>query len=107
MPDGSLQRHPNPGELGLVVEVANSSLELDRHQTAQIYARAGVRVYWIINLVDRVLEMYTEPSGPTDLPSYRQQQTYAANETVTLTLPGSDSIVIPVMELLPAAQKIA
>jgi Uma2 family endonuclease len=104
-PDDYMQAHPAPGDLALVLEVANSSLELDRHQKAQIYARAGVRVYWIVNLVDRILEVYTEPSGPTELPNYRQQQAYAANESVTLALPGTDAIVIPVAEMLPAAQK--
>lgn len=46
-----VQRHPQPHEVALVVEVANSSLSLDRAK-ATIYARANIPAYWIINLVE-------------------------------------------------------
>lgn len=45
----------------LVVEVADSSLKLDRVRKGELYARAGVTDYWIVNLVDEVLEVYGEP----------------------------------------------
>jgi|SRR5580765_4972052 len=45
----------------LVVEVAESSLSLDRQHKGSLYARAGVADYWILNLVARVLEIYREP----------------------------------------------
>jgi Uma2 family endonuclease len=49
----------------LVVEVAESSLRHDRLRKGSLYARAGVRDYWIVNLVDRALEVYREPTrGP-------------------------------------------
>jgi Uma2 family endonuclease len=47
----------------LVVEVADSSLNDDRMQ-ADIYGRAGVPAYWIINLIDRRVEVYSD-SGPS------------------------------------------
>jgi Uma2 family endonuclease len=53
-----------------VVEVAESSLRIDRELKASLYARGGVEDYWIVNLVDRVLEVHrdaapagTEPFG--------------------------------------------
>ena len=45
----------------LLVEVADSSLRKDRHKMATLYARNGVADYWIVNLVDRVLEVYRDP----------------------------------------------
>ena len=45
----------------LVVEVAESSLAFDRRHKGSLYARGGVQDYWIVNLVDRVLEIYREP----------------------------------------------
>ncbi len=45
----------------LVVEVADSSLALDRQHKGSLYARAGVIDYWILNLVDRVLEVHRRP----------------------------------------------
>ena len=54
-------RHPGPGDMALVVEVADSSLSRDRGLKLRIYAKAGVPVYWIVNLVDGLVEVYTEP----------------------------------------------
>ena len=45
----------------LVVEVAKTSLALDRVRKGGLYARAGIADYWIVNLVDEVLEVYREP----------------------------------------------
>ena len=52
----------HPGRPALVVEVAESSLAFDRRQKGSLYARGGVADYWILNLVDRVLEIYREPA---------------------------------------------
>jgi Uma2 family endonuclease len=51
----------HPGRPALVVEVAESSLALDRDHKGSLYARARVPEYWIVNLADRVLEVYREP----------------------------------------------
>jgi Uma2 family endonuclease len=45
----------------LVIEVSESSLALDREYKGSLYARAGLADYWIVNLVDRVLEVYRGP----------------------------------------------
>src|SRR5215831_9339935 len=54
----------------LVVEVAHASLRADRTLKARLYARAGVGDYWIVNLVDRVLEVHRSPTGPRPRPVY-------------------------------------
>src|SRR5580765_134840 len=51
----------HPAWPALVVEVAGSSLSLDREHKGSLYARARVVDYWILNLVERVLEIYREP----------------------------------------------
>src|SRR5439155_11180306 len=48
-----LGRNPDPKQAPLVIEVAESSLRQDRALKKRIYARAGIPVYWIINLIDR------------------------------------------------------
>ena len=53
------RRHPNRALL--IVEVADSSLEYDRHEKARLYAQAGVPEYWIVNLPQRQLEVYRRP----------------------------------------------
>jgi Uma2 family endonuclease len=55
-------RHAHPERPALAVEVADSSLHFDRQHKGSLYARAGIEDYWIVNLVDRVLEIYRDPS---------------------------------------------
>jgi Uma2 family endonuclease len=45
----------------LLIEVAESSLEYDRGEKAVLYAEAGVPEYWVLNLVDRELEVFRDP----------------------------------------------
>jgi Uma2 family endonuclease len=54
-------RHAHPARPVLAVEVAESSLAFDRHHKGSLYARAGLHDYWIVNLPDRVLEVYRGP----------------------------------------------
>lgn len=54
-------RGDHPDRPALVVEVAESSLAFDRGEKASLYARGGVRDYWIVNLVDRVVEVLRHP----------------------------------------------
>ena len=58
-------RAAHPARPVLVVEVSESRLRFDRSEKAAIYARAGIADYWIVNLVDRVLEIHREPARPT------------------------------------------
>ena len=51
----------HPSKPVLIVEVAVSSLALDRARKGMLYARAGVPEYWIVNLGDELLEVYREP----------------------------------------------
>src|SRR5215831_9160700 len=55
----------HPVRPALVIEIADSSLGFDREDKGSLYARGGVEDYWIVNLVDRVLEVYRvpEPEG--------------------------------------------
>jgi Uma2 family endonuclease len=59
--DDYRDRHPGPAHVGLVVEVSDSSLGWDRGAKLSAYARSGVPCYWIINLVDRQVEVYADP----------------------------------------------
>jgi Uma2 family endonuclease len=56
-------RHAHPARPMLVIEVAESSLAFDREHKGSLYARAEIQDYWIVDLVDRVLEIYRDP-GP-------------------------------------------
>lgn len=53
-------RDEHPDQALLIVEVAESSLDYDRTTKAALYASAGVPEYWVVNLVDRLLEVHTD-----------------------------------------------
>ena len=54
---------PVAADVLLVIEVAESSLKYDRGEKADLYATAGIRDYWLVNLVNRTLEIRREPAG--------------------------------------------
>src|SRR5581483_11694181 len=94
-------RKPGPEDLGLVVEVADSSLRQDRTVKKRIYARAGVPWYWIVNLLDRRLEVYSDPTGPARRPDYRTRKDYGPEDEVPLVLDDREVARLAVRDLLP------
>lgn len=54
---------PNAGDVLVVIEVADSSLAEDRAVKAPLYAESGITEYWIVNLVERVVEVCRQPEG--------------------------------------------
>ncbi|HEV8059838.1 MAG TPA: Uma2 family endonuclease [Gemmataceae bacterium] len=78
--------HPDAKDVGLVIEVADSSLLRDQRDKARIYARGIIPFYWIVNLVDRRIEVHSEPSGPTDFPAYNSMEIVLADREVPLVL---------------------
>jgi Uma2 family endonuclease len=95
-----MRRHPNAADVSLVVEIADSSLPRDREKI-RIYARAGVPVYWIVNLIDERVEVYGSPSGPCDQPSYGQSAVYNRGERLAVNCDGLTSAELQVSDLLP------
>jgi hypothetical protein len=92
--------HPRPQNVGLLVEVADSSLDHDRTAKARTYARAAIPIYWIVNLPERQVEVYTDPTGPDTWPVYRTRRDHAASDTVPFVLDGREIAHIPVSEML-------
>ena len=90
------QRHPEPSQAPLVVEVSSSSLLEDRRM-ALVYGRGGVAVYWIVNLIDRQVEVHTDP-GPD---GYRTVQVFSSDQAVPLFLEGTELGRITVTDILP------
>jgi Uma2 family endonuclease len=85
----------HPESAVLMVEVADSSLEFDRSGKAVRYASGEISEYWIVNLVDRRLEVFRDPDGS----AYRTRLILDAVENVA-PLAHPDSLVL-VSSLLP------
>jgi len=92
----------HPRRPALVIEVAESSLAFDRRVKGSLYARGGVPDYWIVNLVDRAVEVYRDPAPETGAAygwSYRAVERLAPpGAVVALALP---QVRIAVAYLLP------
>ena len=55
------KRHPQPEDVFLLVEIADTTLERDQEEKLSVYARAGIAEVWIVILNDLTVEVYTRP----------------------------------------------
>ncbi len=94
IPDDYIEHHPNPEDLALVAEVSQWTLQADR-ALAETYLGGGIPVYWIVNVRDRQLEVYTRGS---DAPVILGE-----TEFVDLVIDGVNVGPIAVADLLPVA----
>ena len=90
-PRGSLAQ-----DVALVVEIAQSSLSADR-EMIRVYGPAGIPVYWIVNLVDRQVEVYSGPQPD----GYGKRDIYRSGEDVPVVVDGIIVGRIAVDDLLP------
>lgn len=92
--------HPTQAEL--IVEVADSSVTYDRTVKQSLYARAGIADYWIVNLVDRQLEVYRQPVAEPDAKygfCYAVSKIYQAEQGIApLAMPES---MVATSDILP------
>jgi len=90
------KRHAAPADIGVLMEVGDSTVLNDRRYKGTLYARENIVAYWLINLVDRKVEVYTDPQAG----QYRSKVEYLENETVPLILDGVKIAEFPVSELI-------
>ncbi len=95
-------RHQHPSRPVLVIEVAQSTLLFDRETKGHLYARAGLPEYWIVNLVDGVLEVHRDPrvaSGSAG--GWRDATRLVLDRTGVAALLAAPTVRIRVADLLP------
>jgi Uma2 family endonuclease len=95
-----VKTHPLPKDIGMLIEVAETSLEEDREFKGPLYALAGVPRYWVVNLIDRQVEVYSQPRGGR-LPGYQHRLDYREGDQVPLLIAGRKLKLIAVRDLLP------
>jgi Uma2 family endonuclease len=99
--DKYLSAHPNPDDLWLVIEIADSSLGYDRAVKIPLYAEAAIPHYWIFNLVDQQLETHSEPftksNGEFD---YAHKQVFLPQTVVQL--PFLDNLSLDLRKIFTA-----
>lgn len=87
--------HPKPSDVYLIMEVADSSLEYDRGPKMAAYSRCGIGEFWILNLVDDVLEIFRNPSGEI----YQEQLVVPASGTAAPQ--AFPDLLVPLSEIMP------
>ena len=90
------ERHPEPDDLFLLIEVSDSTLDYDRDEKLTMYAGADIPESWIINIPDRMVEVYTDPSAG----EYRTRRVFSSQETVSPT--AFPDVTLPVSRIVPA-----
>jgi Uma2 family endonuclease len=90
-----MRAHPAATDVVLAVEIAGSTIDLDRRRKAKIYAQAGIPEYWIVAIQERVLEVFTGPGAA----GYERRVTLQAGDTVSPT--AKPDTQIAVASLLP------
>jgi Uma2 family endonuclease len=101
---GSRRDHfrAHPSRPVLIVEVADSTLRFDRNAKASLYARAGIEDYWVVNLVDQVLEVRRDPvPAPNARYGHRYSTTIMLHGGEHVTPLAAPHATIPVSDLLP------
>lgn len=97
-PSDDRKRHATPDEILLIMEVADSSLEYDRGEKLEAYATAGVPEYWIVNLIDRRVEVYRHPDPTSG--KYLDRTDHGLSDTVTVSSPDGEVFTIEVNKFL-------
>ena len=88
--------HPTPNEIYLILEVSDSTLGYDRITKGDAYARAGIRQYIVLNVQEKLLEDYREPSAD----GFQSKQTYRAGQQFNLVV--FPDVLLSVDDFLPA-----
>jgi Uma2 family endonuclease len=95
-------RDTHPERAALIVEVSPSRLGFDREKKGSLYARAGIPEYWVLNLVDRRLEVYREPIQDGAAPfawRYGRSATLGPDEQISPLAAAAATVLVT--DLLP------
>ena len=96
-----LDRHPGAEDIALIIEVSDTTLQRDRTVKKRIYARAGISIYWIVNLVEEQVEVYFQPLVEVEQPDYSQRLDFGRSAVIPIIIEGIEIGAIAVNSLLP------
>jgi Uma2 family endonuclease len=95
--DDYLARHPEPPDIALIVEVSETTLSRDRGENLLAYARGPIPFYWIVNLIDNQVEVYSDPAPD----GYKARRDFKAGDEIPVVIDGIDLGRLPVAAILP------
>ena len=98
--DDYSNRHPASADVALVAEVGDSSLAYDKLDKKNVYAKNGIGVYWIVNLVDWQIEVYSRPAATATGHDYTLCSVFTPADNVPLVIDGRTIAEIPVKSII-------
>ena len=96
-------RDPNPADIALLIEVADSSYPSDRGIKWRGYASAKIPAYWVVNIAESRVEVYTDPDGSGRSAAYRRLSLFGRDEEILVLIEGLEAGRVSVRDVLPAA----
>ena len=92
-------RHPKPREIQIVIEIADTTIYEDRSSQLQIYAESMLPEYWIVNIPEHHIEVYTQPARKSA--NYRRRKDYSVEDAVPIRIDGVVLGSFLVRDILP------
>jgi Uma2 family endonuclease len=92
--------HPTPSEVYLIIEVADSSFKFDTEVKAKAYAQAGIKDYWVLDVINRQLWIFRNPTqaGYQNIVSFPENEIVSPLEFLDLQILISDMLPLPILE---------
>ncbi|MEX0269622.1 Uma2 family endonuclease [Leptolyngbyaceae cyanobacterium UHCC 1019] len=99
--DDYLESHPNSEDLWLLIEISDSSLTYDQETKLSLYAEHNIQDYWIFNLLENVLETYSEPYQKLQGDfGYQVKRVFLPNDAIAL--PHFPDLILDLSKTFPA-----
>jgi Uma2 family endonuclease len=95
--------HPGPGDVAFLVEVSDATLSKDQGKKQVAYAQSGIPVYWIVDLVNRSIRVYTDPGQV----GYQTHLLFGPGQSIPVTIAGVEVGRIAVSDILPPSEPAA
>ncbi len=93
---------PTAADVGLIIEVSDTTYATDRGYKRRKYADIGIPIYWITNLAKRQVEVYRQPRGKGVDAAYGSVEVYGNDAAVPVVLADQEVGRINVADLLPS-----
>ena len=99
-----LTAHPRAENIGMLIEISDTTILHDRTQKGRVYAKARIPIYWIVNLTELHVEVHTNPRGGKS-PGYRLRRVFALDAKIDVILNGRSFGEISVISFFPSELK--
>ena len=92
-------RHPQPKDIFLVIEVSDTSLRKDQTTMLELYALDKIPIYWIVNLPEKKVEVYSQPRAGKK-PTYKKREEFVPGQSIPIVLNGNSVGELAVSDFL-------